>query len=240
MKVRFEKSDGIVGRLQCDDVAALRSADHEDFEVQHSCGIYLGPHCAAATVLGNNDLNGRFTHQLGLICDAERSAREDETIMRQGREWVGRFDAANEIVMLWRRLECGEPQTANREEYSSRGRADGERRTSCIWKLAPTLAGLCRPGGPRQHRQWHACPQRGSDRIRRDLLGKRMRRVDQRANRVGAQIVDEARDAAEAAHPVLNIRQAWRLRTSGQRQNRRESQVAGQPLDQTVRFCRAA
>ena len=105
----------------------------------------LGVGGAPAAVLGHQSFDPFALHELELIGERERSAREYELAMGQGVDLRRRIDRAHDVAMLRRSRECGELQPALGEEDCFRLGAERGDRLVDGRDLDPAIAGLARP-----------------------------------------------------------------------------------------------
>ncbi len=211
-----------------------------DRDAELSRRFDLGIGRITAAVLGDEDIDPFPCHQRDLIVEREGAARQHEAIVRQFGRRLRRIDAADEIMMDGGRLESRKLQTPDGEKHAARNLAERARRCRGIIDLAPAIAVTRHPRRSREESKRHAGFRASDFRMRRHLLGKRMRRIDDESDRFGLQIRGQPGNAAEAADAKGDRRQHWILGSPGERESWRDARVARKPLGKQPGLRRAA
>lgn len=187
----------------CDgrDVGQGGPAQHDDGDAEGArCGD-LAQNRIATAVLGDDEFDAMFLEKRDFISLAEGPAPKDVLCIRY-LEWrVERIDAADQIMVLRRRLEDTDLVPPDGEEHPARQSTQRRYRVIGILHFDPLVAGACRPCRTfeRDDRDFRAC--RRHRRMRRDGVGIGMGGINQHVDALRGQIVREAVGAAETANP---------------------------------------
>ncbi len=186
--------------------------DEDHRQPEGTRGVELGPRGLAARILGNNEVDTVLAHQREIVRQGERAARYQYLGVGQGQRG-GRFvDKPQQIEVLRLVGKGGEILAADGEEYARGGLGQGGNRRSNIGDQGPRVAGGGDPRRAFQGAQRNARFAARSHGVGAHLRGKRMGCVDHVGDAGFAQIIDQARNAAEAADPC---RQRLRARHPG-------------------------
>ena len=208
-------------------VRSGRATHDDDGHAEAARRLDLGVSRRAAAVLGDEKLDALFAHQPLLVGERERAARQDQLRPGQGVDLGGAIDRANDVAMLRGASEGGELQAPLRQQDRAPFRSERiDRRLDRI-DFDPVVARLAPPRRTREDEQRHARRRAGLRGIVGNLLGERMRRVDDRVDRVAGEIVAQALDAAEAADAARDRRRLRVFRAAGEREDRRDVFAAG-------------
>ncbi len=240
MSCGFEKLQDCVERHERRDAGTLRPRDHVDLDAECARRIELGARRFATTVLGDKNFDAFVSHQCLLIFERKWSPREYKFVVRQGRQWFRRVDGANEIIVLRRAFERRELLASNCEKDAPWFFTKRMRGAHRVGKGTPSITCAGRPGGAREYDQRRVRLPRGSEGILRNLLGERMRGVNQNIDCFRAQIVCQSRAAAKAADTMVYIGQRRIFGASRQRQDRVVTPIAHKPRRQGAGLRRAA
>ena len=100
----LEKLQNVIERLKCQDVAALRAADHEYPDAARPRGIELGARRIAAAVLGDDSVDAVLPHQFDFALEREGATVENIFDIGKGERRIDGIDAAHKVEMLRRDL----------------------------------------------------------------------------------------------------------------------------------------
>ena len=172
--------------------------DHRDAERPRRGDLAIAGRAAAVPRHQRIDAVG--FHERPLVVLAERAAGLDiDRIAKRPRG--DRIDAPHQVEVPWVAREGIDLLPAEREEDAPACRTErGHRPGDAVDDLPAVLRGG-RPGRTAEYDERHPGPGRGRHGMPRDLVGERVRRIDQERDPLRHQIRGEAVDAAEAADP---------------------------------------
>ena len=152
--------------------------------------------------------------------EIERAARHDHLRALQRQRRARRIDQPQQIGVLRMRGEEFEMLPADAEKYPARRRAQRLGRRREIIDLDPVVAGTAFPRRALQRQQRHLGDRAGGHRMRADLRSEWMGGIDDARDPLGAKIIHQAIDAAEAADTPGDRRRRRVLGASGIGQHR--------------------
>lgn len=196
-----------------------RAPQHRHRQAQHSRRFNFGGCRLGAAIFRDQDFDALGAHQFNFFAQIKRPPRLNETHIAQQRHLRRWINGAQEVAMLRRLGEGAQMQAPKGQEHASRRGAKRGDRAFGVIDLAPIIVGLAQPGRAREDQQRNARAGAGLKRMARHLRGEWMRRVDDGADALLAQIVAQAGDAAKAANTHRQRRGRRITRRSGQRQN---------------------
>ena len=188
-----------------------RLPDRNDLDGALSCRFEFGARRGAAAVLCHQHLYLSAVDQSQLAFDGERTAGEQDFMVRQVRCRIRWVDRADQILMLRRGGKGGELESPDGEEDPTRRLADGARGSSHVFAFDPSITGLWSPRRSRERHAWNPCFVTRHSGVCRDLLSERMCRVDHDIDRLALEICAQASHAAEATDAVRNT---WQYRVA--------------------------
>ena len=176
-----------------------RPAHHDDLDPEHARRLDLGVGRAPAAVLGHQRVDPLAFHQLELVGERERTARENQLAEGQGVDLRRPVDRPHDVPMLGHARESGELQPPLGEERRSRLGPQRLGRVLHGRDLGPPVAGLSRPGRAGEDDERRVRLPAGGDGVGRHAGRERMGGVDDGVDALAREIGGEACDAAEAA-----------------------------------------
>jgi hypothetical protein len=217
-----------------------RPAHDDDFDSKRARCFDLGVGRAAAAVLGHQRLHPFVAHKRDFVSERERSAREDQLMVRQGVDLGRVVDRPDDVATLWRSREGRELQPALREEDCPRARPESVDGLIDCRDLDPAIAALWRPSRSGEDDKRRIGRSAGSDRVRGHARSERMRRVDDGVDALADKKSGQACHAAEAADALGNRRLSRIGGRPCERQQGRNIRLVGQPPRERARLRRAA
>jgi len=217
-----------------------RPAQHEHADTEGARGGNLAVGGRAAAVLGNDDFDCMRRHQRAVIAFAERTARGNVSHMRQRQRRIDRVDAADEVVVLRRLIECRKPIAADRDENATGHLAQRAHCLAYVADFRPSIAGNGNPGRPAQHHERYIDLSCGRGGVPRDYARVRMRGVDQRAHFFAQEMVGKTVASAKAADSNRDRVFDRNRRAAGERQRHFQAAAPYQAFAQYARFRGAA
>ncbi len=181
-----------------------RALDHRHRQAQHPRRVKLGVGAVAPGILADDELYAMITHQRRIPLDREGAPIDDQIMVRQVWTRIGLLDEAQQITMLRLGSECGDMHPAEREHHALRRPVERGDRGFDGGHDRPSIAFDGPPGRPAKRDERDAGDPRRGDRIRADLRGEGMRRVDEVRDPLVAQIGREPVRTAEPAYPNRN------------------------------------
>jgi len=186
------------------DLRPLRQCgpcDHDDGEPQLARGVDLGTRAVAAGIAGDQPRDIACPHQLAIVCERERPARDDDLGIVQWQGAVGRIDQAQRVAMLRLGGKWREMLPTDREKHVCRRLGQGCDGRGDVGDLNPAIVGRARPWRAFEREQRHTRRGTGVDRVTTHLGGEGMGRVDHMRDPFAADVVRQPLRAAEAADP---------------------------------------
>jgi hypothetical protein len=212
----------------------------DDFDSERPRRLDLGVGPAPAAVLGHQRLHPLVAHKRCFVSEREGSAREDELVVGQGADLCRPVDRPHDVAMLWRSREGGELQPALREEHCPLPSPESIDRVLDCRDLDPAIACLACPGRACKDDERRVRRPAGGNRVVGHARSERMGRVDNSADPLAHQERDEAFGPPEAADALGNWRSRRIGRRSGERQDRCDIGLVGDPSRKRARLRRAA
>lgn len=236
----IERLERGVDVIDGEDTGRHLPFDHHDADAERSCSRDFSIGCGAATVLADDDINAVFDQQLALVRLVEWPGCQDVLATGHRERRIDGIDATHQVEVLARAAELvrllpadGEKDPPWRLAQRSDGRFD-------IGDRNPVVTVLPRPNRPAEREDRHAGESRGIGGIGGNLVGERMRRIDDQRNILVSDIVGEAGSAAKTTDARFDGQWAGMYCSSGQRNDRMIVVAARQPLGQLSRFGGAA
>lgn len=224
----------------------FRPLDQYDRQMQLARRNDLGIGGGTAAVFGNDHINlvGNEYRPLRLL--NEWPHIDDVLRMRHIQRRLNPVNGSDPVVVLRRTQQRREPLSAARDEDAARYIAQHFDRALHVRHLRPNISLLPPPGRARQCNHGGVGSLRCVARVFRDLLGKRMRRIDQAGDLRVDDVSHQAVDSPEAAATGTNGLRQWRLGSACQRQRdrhvasglqafREQAGLRGAPENQHVR-----
>jgi hypothetical protein len=194
----------------------------------------------AAAVLRHHCIDRMREKQGVLLFLFERATGENVLHMRGGQRRIHRIDASDPILVLRRSSKVVEFLSTQGEEHMSRLEAKRSHGILHALNFLPLIARHSAPSRPGQREHRGVCLRGGAARMRRDRRSIRMSGIDQCADLLLAQILDEPCDPAEAAAPHRHRLLQRRGSATGQRQGGLPIAAGRQCLRELARLGRAA
>ena len=217
-----------------------RAAQNDDFDPKRARRLDLRVGRSSPAVLGHQRLHLLVTHERRFVSQRKGPAPKDELAFRECVDLRRLVDRPHDVAMLRRSRECGELQPALREKNCFWLLPESlDRRIDCR-DLDPAIAGLACPGRTSEDDERRIGRPAGRSRVRGHARSERMGRVDNSADPLAHQKRRQALGAPEAPDALGN----WRLRRigrrSGERQDRCDIRLVGDPSRKRARLRRAA
>ena len=217
-----------------------RAGDEEDGEAEGAGGGELGFYRSAAGVLGDHDFDAFGLEEGALGGFVEGAAGGDAA--GAGREGcgVGRFDAADEVVVPGGGAEGGQLLLADGEEDAAGRGAEG---LDCGFhggERGPEVFGRGAPGGAEEDEAGGSGGAGGGGGVGMHLGGEGVGGVDEGVDAFGSQVGDEAWDTAEAAAAGGDGGERGRAGAAGQGQDGAEGGCVLERPGEGGGFCGAA
>lgn len=175
------------------------TVDHHDGQAQRPRRLQLGAGAVAARVLGDDDIDAMLDHQGAVVLGREGPPSQDHDGVGQGQGAVGAIDQPKQVMVPGMPREIRQMLAPDRQKHPASRRAEGQRRAGHVGDVMPAVARAGTPWRPLEGDQGQARARRGGDRIRAHAGGEGMGGVDQMADALAMQIIDEAVHPAEAA-----------------------------------------
>lgn len=233
VKRRLDRSHGGDARRR----AAL---DHDDLHSQCASSRELAISGVSAGILGHDNVDAFRLQQSSFAGFAERTACENVSTIGYIERRIDRIDAANKIPVLGRSRETARFLPADGEKNPTRGIAKRLNRLINIAYTCPAITIDLIPGRAAQGEDWNTAAHCRRGRIGGNLVGKGMRRIDQKIDPFFSQVINQSIGAAKAADTRRQGQGLGVDRTAGQRDHRRNIIASGQFLGQLARLGRAA
>ena len=214
-----------------------RTVDHQHRNAQRARSVQLGACTGAARVLGYHQLNAVPLHQLQVILDGERPARDDDVAIRQ-RQGARLIDQSQQIAVLRLDRKLLKMHPADSQKDLLRRAGQRRNRALDICDVVPLIADLRLPHGAGQGRQRHAGFMTGCDGVAAHLRGKWMGCIDHMRNRAALQVAGQTVNAAKPADPHRQGLRSWIFDTTGIGIGRRDA-LLGQSFGQRIGLGRA-
>ena len=215
-------------------------AHDDDFDLKRARRLDLGIGRAPAAVLCHQRLDPLAFHERELILDRERTARQDQLVIRQGVDFCRPVYRSHDVAMLRRSREGGELQATLRKEDRSGGGPECVDGLLDCRDLDPVVASLARPRRPAEHDKRRADRAAGGGRVGRDAGSERMGRVDNGVDVLAGEKRRQAFGAAKAADASRDWRRSRFCRRSRKRQDCRNIGLIGDPPRERAGLRRAA
>ncbi len=180
-------------------IGQLRPGDHDDGKAELTRGFDLGECAGPSGIASDYPFDIPRTQEIAIALEGEGTARNNDAGVRQRQRRIGRIRKAQGVGVLRPCGERPEMPTANREEDAGalfRERHNGRRQ---ILNLDPVVAWRPFPRRALQGDQRDARCGAGRDRVAADLDRKRMGGIDDMADPLLPDVVDEAASPAESA-----------------------------------------
>jgi len=214
--------------------------DHHDVDPERSGRSDFAIGCSASAVLADHHIDAVFDQELALVSLLEWSGCQDVLAIRHRERRIDGIDAPHQIEVpgRLRKLVCllpadGEKDPSRRLAQRSDGRRDGVDGN-------PVVTVFPRPNRPAEREDRHAGLSGSLGGIGGNLVGERMRRIDDQRDVLVSEIVGEAGSAAKTADARFDGQRAGMYRSPGQRNDRMIVVAPRQPLGQLPRFGRTA
>lgn len=228
------------GRSGAMPVIRLHSLDKHDGQAKNACSDDLGVGGIAAGILADDHLDLMFAKQGNLVLHREGPAGQQIFDMRRIERRIDRIDAAHEIVVLRRGVEGLGLLPADGKEHATRaipqrGNGIGHRSNA-----RPAIAVRLVPAKPFQPEKRNAGLVTGGTSICGNLPGEGMRGVDQKLDRLRAEIIDKAGNTAKAAAAHRHGLRGGIDRAAGKRERHGKVVATGKACSQFAGFRRSA
>ena len=187
------------GRSGAMPVIRLRPLDKHDGQAENACSDDLGMGGIAAGILADDHLDLMFAKQSNLVLHREGPAGQQIFDMRRIERRIDRIDAAHEIVVLRRGIESLGLLPTDGKEHATRVFPDCGNGIGNRGNARPAIAVRLVPATPLQAEKRNAGLVTGVTGICGNLPGEGMRGVDQKLDRLRAEIIDKAGNTAKAA-----------------------------------------
>ena len=203
-KLLFKPFDSALGIFQGVPARLMRTRYHHDRNSKLARCLDLRDGRRSARVLGNKYVDLLMLEKCRFCPQIERTSAKYQTDIGRKRNINRRLDHARDIVMV-RALCEGAKFEATKTKKNSAGlrpeRIGGSFRAG---NGKPGVARLTLPGGAYDRGQRNRQPSTCGHDIGRDLIGVRMRRVDDGLDGFLLQPCGKSVDTAEAANPSVN------------------------------------
>lgn len=192
----------------------MRPVHQIDGQPQVLSGLQFSFSARAARVFGHQGLNRVFLHQGDILLWPKRAATDHDLGMGNGQGGRGRIDQPHQISMLGlfrKMMKLGSTDGQKNILGWCRQGANQFRKT---WKVTPGRLGLCIPRRalktqPRQVQSIRSCHH-----ILGDLLGKRMRGVNDMGDFLRFKPLGQSRGTAKTANPSGQRLWQWVMSSS--------------------------
>ncbi len=175
--------------------------DHDHAQAQFARRLQLGLRARATGILGHDKLNALICHQGQVALGGKRPARNHQPAIRQGQGRRRRIDQPQQIAMLRRMGERLEILLADGQKDPCRRRRQGRHRARDIRHMLPVITPARLPRRALERGQRNAGLMAGRHGVAAHPGGEGMRGVDDRADILVAQIVQQPGHPAKAPHP---------------------------------------
>lgn len=172
---------------------------HDNRQAQPARCVQLGLGTCSAGVLGHHQVHPVPAHQRGVAFLVERTARDDDGVLRQWWQGGWRIDEPQDVMVLRLEREFRELHATQRQHDDLRRSVQCGDCRAHIGHRMPAVAGARTPGRPGQRQQGHARLRGGGNGIAAHLSGKGMGGVDDVGDGVIMQILHKTCHATEAA-----------------------------------------
>ncbi len=236
----IDKDQRLLQRGDCRHARQRRTAQHDHWQAERAGGCNLAVGRFTAAVASDDDLDRVLRKECALIGFHEWAALDDVACVWQRERSVRRIDAANDIVMLRRRLERHELLAAERKKNAAWCGAQRLHGAFHVVDFGPTIAADARPGWAAQRKQLNICLFCGVCRVPGYLRRIRMGSVDQQVDAFAPQVVREPVCAAEAAHAHRHALRCRLFGAPGERELHGNMRALRQCAGKRPRFGRAS
>ena len=228
------------GRRHGGNVRPLRPLQHHDAQAELARRDELRFGRGAAAVLADDRVDAVPAQQRQLVLEPKRPARQHDLGCGEGVRRIGRLDRADQEPQAVEAGECRQLLPADGEEHASGRTAQRRDGLVPVRDRFPAVARDRLPCGARQPEQPRAHARAGFRRVPAHAHGKRMGRIDDRADVVVPQECGKAVDAAEPADPQLAGHRPRSRHAAGQRADDAQAGKADRGVCDGKSFARAA
>ena len=203
-----------------------RPAEHEYRDPKHPGGRNLAVSRLSPAVLGHHRVDAERFEQRPVLTLRERPACEDVVRMWHIERRLDGINAADEIMVLWRRSEWSHLLPPDRQKDPPGALAQ---RMGCrlrVGHIDPGIAVQGVPGRPAKHKNGRVGPRRGLHGICGNRFGIRVRGIDQEVDPLGAKILRKAVSPSETSPAHRDGLRSGRSRAAGKRNGGYELTVA--------------
>lgn len=199
----MQRRHDILGPIKCRTCRQIGPLDHDHRQAQFSCRDQLGARTRAPGILGNDMGDTVTDHQIKILFDAERSARNHDIGLRKRQSVPGHVHQPQKVTV---RIigEGGQILPSDCQENPRPGIRQGGGGTREAGDIMPSIPCFGPPCGPRQPQQRNRGSLAGQKGVMADLRGKRVGRIhhlpDIRLDQIAGQPV-------HAAEPANALRQ---------------------------------
>ncbi|PZX39561.1 hypothetical protein LY56_02731 [Roseinatronobacter thiooxidans] len=191
------RSPDVVGLVACGKGGAV---DHQDRQAKGARGNQFGLCTAATGILGDHEFDAVLSDQCCVRGRVKRASVKDDVVVGQRWPCLWRIDKAQQVMVLGLLGKSGQMHAAKRQKDALWRPCQSGNRARNVGDIVPSVAPLCRPWGACEGHQGRArrlCCMQG---IAADLGGKRVGRIDEMRDRMGAQIAGKPCRTAKTAH----------------------------------------
>ena len=176
-----------------------RSVDHQDGQSQVPGGVDLGARTVAARVFRDDKIDAVLFQKRAISVAVERSPRDKDVVMRQGRGYLGRIDIPQKVMVLGRGFEGRNVGSPDGQENAFRFGIKGLAGAVDVGRVGPAISGSLRPRGAGQCDQRHAGGSACGDGIAAHLGRERVGCIDQVRDFVRGEVDGKTVGPAETA-----------------------------------------
>lgn len=176
------------------------TVDHDNRQSKPTSSNQLCPRSRSARILRNDMADAMIGEQRLIFLGCEGAARDNRFSLGQ-RQGARLVHQPQEIMVLRCRREDRQILLADSEKDARRLRGQSRNGRRKIGHLQPGIFGLRLPGRSLKRQQTNTCHAAGSNSVAAHLHSEGMRRVDDLADAVIAQIPDQSINAAETTNP---------------------------------------
>lgn len=193
--------------------------DQNHRKPERTRGIELGARALAAGILGDDEIDAMFLEQLAIADFGERTAFNNGLRIRKRQRVRRRIDQAQQVEMFGPHRERLQVLSADGEKDTRRRYGQSLDGTRHIRDQDPAVFRTWRPGRTLVGTKRDTFSRAGHDGMCAHLRGKRMRRIQHMSDPLGAKIVSQTFDAAEAADAHRQRLFGQRMRSAGVRED---------------------
>lgn len=201
-----------------------RGAGYQDHRQRHPPRSFdLGVGRWGAGVLAHDELYSLTLEERTLGVDLERAALSEHA--RAGQVGNKRVYGSDQVVVSRSRVEGGELEPTNAEQYAPRPCAERSGGCGHARHVNPEVTRPLSPSRAFEAHQRHLRDAGRSFRVRRHLRGERVRGVDQCLAAIALEVLDQALDTAKTSDAVWDSGVDQTLRAPREGQDRRISSI---------------